>query len=247
MADFFLRVRPSREEMETLVRAGALDEFGLSRCAQFWECQQLFARWGDGATAGQGWLIPPPEIVGKTTLRRPHETTASAWIINRGSEVSAETTASADANRPESDADFHPFDSTFLTEPSRAQRLQCENELIGFPASGHPLELYPDIAWDTYCPVNRLKEFVGQEVTLCGFVVENRLHHQENGEPMKFLTLADWTGMIETELFAKTYKAYALTTVRYPVLEVTGRVEPFENGRSHTLRALRAGKPRPKR
>jgi hypothetical protein len=29
-----------------------------------------------------------------------------------------------------------------------------------------------------------------------------RLHHQITGEPMKFLTLADWTGMVETELFA---------------------------------------------
>jgi len=47
---------------------------------------------------------------------------------------------------------------------------------------------------------------------------------------MKFLTLVDWTGMVETELFAQTYKSYGLTTVRYPVLEVTATVEPFENG-----------------
>jgi hypothetical protein len=26
---------------------------------------------------------------------------------------------------------------------------------------------------------------------------------------MKFLTLADWTGMVETELFAPTYRSYA--------------------------------------
>ena len=32
---------------------------------------------------------------------------------------------------------------------------------------------------------------------------------------MKFLTLADWTGMIETELFAQTYKSYGLATVRF--------------------------------
>jgi hypothetical protein len=38
-------------------------------------------------------------------------------------------------------------------------------------------------------------------------VVEQRTHHQITGEPMKFLTLADWTGMVETELFAQTYKA----------------------------------------
>jgi DNA polymerase III alpha subunit len=119
-----------------------------------------------------------------------------------------------------------------------------ELELLGFPASGHPLELYPNIAWSTYCPVNRLGEFVGQQITLCGLVIEDRVHHQVTGEPMKFLTLADWTGIVETELFAQTYKSYGLATVRYPVLEITARVEPFENGRGCTLRALRAGRPR---
>jgi hypothetical protein len=61
---------------------------------------------------------------------------------------------------------------------------------------------------------------------------------------MKFLTLADWTGMVETELFAATYKTYGLTTVRYPVLEIMATVEPFENGRGFSLRVLRASKPR---
>ena len=58
--------------------------------------------------------------------------------------------------------------------------------------------------------------------------------------------IADWTGVAETELFAKTYKSYGLNTVRYRVLEITATVEPFENGRGHTLRVLRAGKPRKK-
>ena len=56
--------------------------------------------------------------------------------------------------------------------------------------------------------------------------------------------MADWTGLVETELFAKTYKSYGLATVRYPVLEIEARVEPFENGRGFTLRVLRAGRPR---
>jgi DNA polymerase III alpha subunit len=83
-------------------------------------------------------------------------------------------------------------------------------------------------------------------VTTCGLVVEQRTHHQITGEPMKFLTLADWTGMVETELFAATYKSYGLATVRYPVLEVEARVEPFENGNGFSLRVLRAGRPRQK-
>lgn len=131
-----------------------------------------------------------------------------------------------------------------MTEPSRRQRLLWESELLGFPASGHPLELHENVAWGSYCPVARLGEHVGEEVVTCGLVIEERVHHQATGEPMKFLTLADWTGMVETELFAATYKSYGLATVRYPVLEITARVEPFENGRGFTLRVLRAGKPR---
>jgi DNA polymerase III alpha subunit len=131
-----------------------------------------------------------------------------------------------------------------LAEPASRAKLEAETELFGFAVSGHPLELFSDVAWDSYCPVNRLGEFVGKTVTTCGLVVEQRTHHQITGEPMKFLTLADWTGMVETELFAQTYRNYALATVRYPVLEVTASVEPFENGRGFSLRVWRAGQPR---
>jgi DNA polymerase III alpha subunit len=89
-----------------------------------------------------------------------------------------------------------------------------------------------------------LGEHVGETVVTCGLVVEQRTHHQITGEPMKFLALADWTGLVETELFAQNYKTYGLATVHYPVLEVTATVEPFENGRGFSLRVLRAGKPR---
>jgi len=131
-----------------------------------------------------------------------------------------------------------------LTPPNRLDRLRLEDELLGFPASGHPLELYPDIAWDSYCPIGKLKDFVGKPVVVCGLVVQQRITSQLNGELMKFMTICDWSGMVETELFAKTYKAYGLTTVRYNVLEVQAVVEPFENGRGYTLRIHRVDKPR---
>jgi DNA polymerase III alpha subunit len=141
-------------------------------------------------------------------------------------------------------ANLDRLPSVPLAEPTRLQRLRDEEELLGYPASGHPLELFPDIAWDTYCPINRLGDHVGQQIVTCGLVIEQRLFHQVTGEPMKFITIADWTGIVETELFARTYKSYGLNTVRYRVLEVTATVEPFENGRGFTLRVLRADKPR---
>jgi DNA polymerase III alpha subunit len=139
-------------------------------------------------------------------------------------------------------ADFFTQNPALLREPMRRERLEAETELFGYAVSGHPLELFSDVAWDTYCPVARLGEHIGETVVTCGLVVEQRTHHQITGEPMKFLTLADWTGMVETELFAQTYKNYGLATVRYPVLEVTATVEPFDNGRGFSLRVLRAGK-----
>lgn len=133
-----------------------------------------------------------------------------------------------------------------LTEPTRAERLRAETELFGYAVSGHPLELFPDIAWDTYCPVNRLGYFVGQTVVTCGIVVEQRTHHQITGEPMKFMSIADWTGIVETEMFSDTYRSYGLATVRYPVLEVTATVEPFENRCGFSLCIIRASEPRRK-
>lgn len=136
------------------------------------------------------------------------------------------------------------FPTMPLCEPTHRERLESENELFGYAVSGHPLERFADVAWDTYCPVARLGQHVGETVVTCGLVVEQRTHHQITGEAMKFLTLADWTGMVETELFAATYRSYGLATIRYPVLEVTATVEPFENGRGFSLRVLRAGQPR---
>ena len=143
-------------------------------------------------------------------------------------------------------AEFFVANPALLREPTRRERLEAETELFAYPVSGHPLELHSDVAWDSYSPVSRLGEYVGETVVACGLVVEQRTYHQITGEPMKFLTLADWTGIVETELFAQTYKNYGLATVRYPVLEVEAKVEAFENGRGFTLRVLRAGKPRTK-
>jgi error-prone DNA polymerase len=139
------------------------------------------------------------------------------------------------------DSDVSP---TNVTEPTRRQRLQWESELFGFPASGHPLELHDDIAWDSYVPIAELPKHIGETIICCGLIIEDRVHSQVTGKLMKFLTIADWSGIIETELFADTYKTYGLATVRYPVLEITARVEPFENQRGCSLRVLRAGKPR---
>jgi DNA-directed DNA polymerase III PolC len=231
LTDFFLRVQPLPEEMEALIRVGAFDIFGQSRTIQYWSWRQSAGR---NAECGVRSAECKDRETGQKTEngKRPE-------IANRKSQI---------ANYRQSwllpPGDLDRLPSVPLVEPTRLQRLQAEEELLGYPASGHPLELFPDIAWETYCPVNRLGEHIGEQIVTCGLVIEQRLFHQVTGEPMKFLTLADWTGIVETELFARTYQSYGLNTIRYRVLEITAKVEPYENNRGHTLRVLRAGKPR---
>jgi DNA polymerase III alpha subunit len=197
--NLFRRTAPSREELEILLRVGALDVFTQRRADLFWDIQWLAASY-DPAGRGQGSLF----------------------------------TEAAD----------HPRPPVALTEPNPLQRLQAENDLLGFTAGDHPLALYPDIAWESYCPVAELKDHLGEEVTTCGLIVIDRVVYHDDGEQMKFLTLADRTGMVETQLFKHAYKTFGLATVRYPVLEVTGTVEPFANERGFTLNIHHAGKPR---
>ncbi|MEY5063123.1 MAG: hypothetical protein RLZZ112_1087, partial [Verrucomicrobiota bacterium] len=104
-----------------------------------------------------------------------------------------------------------------LQEPGRIQKLKDEMELLGFTASGHPLDLYPEIDWDHYVPVRELGYRPGRWIRTCGLIVAERSHRQTDGRLMKFLTLADRTGMVETELFADTYRRWGAVTVRHPV------------------------------
>ena len=137
-----------------------------------------------------------------------------------------------------------PLPAIPLTEPDRTQRLRDEMELFGFTVSAHPLDQFPGIAWETYCPIRDLAQYAGQRVITCGLIIADRSHHQVNGDQMKFITICDHTGIIECEIFATTYRRFGLATVQFAVVEVEGTVTAFDNGLGCTLDVQRVGKPR---
>ncbi len=134
----------------------------------------------------------------------------------------------------------------FREEPSTLQKLQDEQELLGYTVTGHPLDLHPHIAWHTYCPIAELHRYHGQRITVCGLIVVSRSHLQQNGQPMKFISICDYSGIVECEIFAAAYRLYGLNTVRYPVVQITGEVKPFDNRQGYTLEVLRVQQPRMK-
>lgn len=78
------------------------------------------------------------------------------------------------------------------------QKLADESELLGFTISDHPLARWPKVAWNTYCPISELSHFHHQRVTtICGLIVVTRSHLQSNGDPLKFISICNRTGIME--------------------------------------------------
>ena len=91
---------------------------------------------------------------------------------------------------------------------SLAKRLQLEQMLFGFWISRHPLERFDlsDIDRIMACDLRRC---VGRKVTLVGWPITHKTVTTKNGEPMCFLTFEDETGLCETVMFPKLYRARA--------------------------------------
>ena len=130
------------------------------------------------------------------------------------------------------------------TEPGTLQRLRDEMELLGFAVSGHPIELFPEVNWHSYCPLCETPKFAGQRVTVCGLVVAQRSHMQSDGRPMKFISICDHSGVLECELFAGAYRAGGGAIARWPVLELSGILQPLGNSGGCTLRVEKSRRPR---
>jgi hypothetical protein len=67
---------------------------------------------------------------------------------------------------------------------------------------------------------------------------------QQDGQPMKFISICDYSGIVECEIFAAAYRLYGLNTVRYPVVQITADVRPFDNLQGYTLEVQRVQKAR---
>ncbi|MDY6972255.1 MAG: DNA polymerase III subunit alpha [Thermodesulfobacteriota bacterium] len=129
-------------------------------------------------------------------------------------EADADTSLSCPAERPRS----APYSEELM--------LKHESEVLGFNISGHPLDLYSEAlkGMDHVCAID-LHRLVGKQVTTIGWLITGKTVHTKNGEPMKFISFEDTTGLYETVFFPKVYHRFChmLTDTRPYMLK--GRVE----------------------
>jgi error-prone DNA polymerase len=104
--------------------------------------------------------------------------------------------------------------------------LKHESETLGFTLSVHPLDLYQDILKSLHhIHAKDLHQHVGRYVTIMGWLVTGKTVRTKAGDPMKFISFEDTTGIYETVFFPKVYNRFChLLNAARPYV-IKGRVE----------------------
>ncbi len=126
------------------------------------------------------------------------------------------------------------------TEYSSQKVLHHELELFGFPLRCHPLDLYRDACAATpHILTKDLSRYVGQEVTLIGWLITEKIVSTKKGEPMEFMTLEDQTAIYDATVFPNTYRQYCHLLATNQAYILTGFVEERLCTVTVTARTLR--------
>jgi DNA polymerase III alpha subunit len=104
--------------------------------------------------------------------------------------------------------------------------LKHELETLGFYLSVHPLNRYTHVLKGlNYVKARNLRAYIGERVTTIGWQVTAKTVQTKDGDPMKFISFEDTTGIYETVLFPKVYHQHChmLNATRPYILK--GKVE----------------------
>ncbi|MFH2059180.1 MAG: DNA polymerase III subunit alpha [Pseudomonadota bacterium] len=112
--------------------------------------------------------------------------------------------------------DQAPFDQTQanldipdLPKEDPMNTLRREFLVLGFLCACHPMHLYRDILKSqNIVTATALPQFVGRKVTFAGWLITGKVIRTKHGDPMKFLTFEDETGIVETVFFPKPYALF---------------------------------------
>jgi len=115
-----------------------------------------------------------------------------------------------------------------IKQPPYPKQLTLRHELdtLGLSLSHHPLERYVETLKNVdHVKACNLNAHVGKTITTVGWLLTGKTVHNKNGEPMKFVSFEDTTGLYETVFFPKVYNQFChmLNEMRPYILK--GKVE----------------------
>ena len=171
------------QDVRILIKAGCFDSIacGLTRPALMWQALRFFAQKEEDKTPTQTLLFEAtPSNSGNAVDLRVSPQDFSSTVV------------------PEILA---PYPKNLI--------LKHELETLGLLLSIHPLDRYRDVLKRLdYVRARDLQSYVGKMVTTIGWLVTGKTVHTKDGDPMKFISFEDTTGIYETVFFPKVYNQY---------------------------------------
>ncbi len=137
-------------------------------------------------------------------------------------------------------SDSFELERTIVTERdySPAERLIIEMELLGYPATRHPLEFFDEyISAPDIIPASAMHRFNNRTIKMIGWYMTSKRIKTKKGDIMKFLSLEDLTGTFEAVLFPRAYSMYAEETMSMGPYIIEGKVD-MENGHNIIVNKL---------
>lgn len=122
--------------------------------------------------------------------------------------------------------------SESLSDPPRPPQydaktiLRHEVEILGFPASRHPLTLYESqIARIRHVKGKDLHGHAGRRVTTIGWYVTGKVVSTKTRQPMEFVSFEDTTAIYETVFFPNAYRRFCQILCQSRPYVLSGKVE----------------------
>ncbi len=247
LEDFLARVPTERDEIEALIKCGALDDVcNMTRPAMLWQWNLLQAKRREkpfpqglkpfpaNGSMSELKLRPPKEenATGhSTTSTRAQEACGESWVAQKDAAVGM-----LFAEMEHDDSIALALQEIDTTDYSLEQRLRYEREILEVCVSGHPLDFLPrrGETWSDELPQRH-----GKRVTLCGWVVTYRHVGTKNYRNMMFVTLEDQRGLYEVILFPDAYDKFGGLVYETRAMRVTGVVQDGEHINAESLERLK--------
>ncbi len=96
-----------------------------------------------------------------------------------------------------------------LPQDNHIEKLRREFFVLGFLCACHPIVLYKNIIHShNAVKAKDLPKFIDKNMIFAGWLITGKVVKTKHGNPMKFLTFEDETGIIETIFFPKPYALF---------------------------------------
>jgi len=127
---------------------------------------------------------------------------------------------------------------TEVSHLSDKDRLRFEKEVLGFYASGHPVEEDKSVLQQfDRKKIAKVKELSidRTRVRIAGMIEDQRVIQTKNKEQMAFLRLSDETGEIEVTVFPKAFSKFQIILQKDELIFVEGRVQEHKGDKKILL------------